>query len=159
MLDEAVRRYGGKLAFVLCPTPLNTKCNPYIPRDVDEFKDSCELAKVGLAVWVARREAFPAFDRWLFSFESGDRWQPRSLDDAKAKAVELVGQAEFAAALADPRVDRYLQTSIGIYGSTAQGGNTAVPKMVFGPRWVIPQPNDTDDLVSILHDSLAVPEP
>jgi uncharacterized membrane protein len=159
MLDEAVRRYGGKLAFVLCPTPLNTKCNPYIPRDVDEFKDSCELAKVGLSVWVARREAFPAFDRWMFSFESGNRWQPRSLDAARAKAVELVGQAKFDAALTDPWIDQYLQTSIRIYGKTTRGENNAVPKLVFGSRWVIPQPNDADDLVSILHDSLAVPRP
>ena len=159
MLDEAIRRYGGKLAFALCPTPLNTQCNPYIPRDVDEFKDSCELAKVGLAVWVARREAFPAFDRWMFSFESGDRWHPRSLDAARAKAVELVGQAKFDAALADPWIDRYMQTSIRIYGDTVQNGNNAVPKLVFGSRWVIPEPNDADDLVSILHDSLAVPKP
>ena len=159
MLDEAVRRYDGKLAFALCPTPLNTKCNPYIPRDVDEFKNSCELAKVGLAVWVARREAFDAFNRWMFSFESGDRWQPRSLDTARAKAVELVGQAKFDAALADPWIDRYLQTSIRIYGETIQNGNHAVPKLVFGSRWVIPEPNDADDLVLILHDSLAVPKP
>ena len=156
MLDEAIRRYGGKLAFALCPTPLNTQCNPYIPRDVDEFKDSCELAKVGLAVWVAKREAFPAFDRWMFSLESGDRWQPRSLDAARAKAVELVGQAKFDAARADPWIDRYLQTSIRIYGDT---GNNAVPKLVFGSRWVIPEPNDADDLVLILHDSLGVPKP
>ena len=107
MLDEAIRRYHGKLAFVLCPTPLNTQCNPYIPRDVGEFKNSCELAKIGLAVWVARREAFPAFDHWMFSFESGDRWHPRSLAAARAKAVELVGQAKFDAALADPWIDRY----------------------------------------------------
>ena len=111
MLDEAIRRYGGKLAFALCPAPLNSKCNPYIPRDVDEFKDSCELAKIGLAVWVAKREAFPAFDRWMFSLESGDRWHPRSLDAARAKAVELVGQAKFDAAQADPWIDRYMQTS------------------------------------------------
>ena len=159
MLDEAVRRYGGKLAFVLCPTPLNTKCNPYIPRDVDEFKDSCELARVALAVWVARREAFPTFDRWMFSFESGDRWQPRSLDAARAKAVELVGQAKFDAASSDPWIGQYLQTSIRIYGNTTQGGNNAVPRLVFGTHWVIPQPNDADELVSILHDSLGVPRP
>ena len=159
MLDEVIRRYGGKLAFALCPTPLNTKCNPYIPRDADEFKDSCELAKVGLAVWVAKREAFSAFDRWMFSFESGDRWRPRSLDAAKAKAVELVGQVKFDAVQADPWIDRYLQTSIRIYGNTVQGGNTAVPKLVLGSRWVIPEPNDADDLVLILHDSLAVPRP
>jgi uncharacterized membrane protein len=159
MLDEAIRRYGGKLVFVLCPTPLNTKCNPYIPRDVDEFADSCELAKIGLAVWVARREAFPAFDRWMFSLESGDHWQPRSLDAAKAKAVELVGQAKFDAASSDPWIGQYLQTCVRIYGDTTQGGNNAVPKLVFGTRWVIPEPNDADDLVLILQNSLAVPKP
>jgi uncharacterized membrane protein/protein-disulfide isomerase len=156
MLEEAIRRYGGKLAFALCPAPLNSECNPYVPRDVDEFADSCELAKIGLAVWVAKREAFPAFDRWMFSFESGDRWRPRSLDAARAKAVELVGQAKFDAALADPWIGRYMQTSIRIFGAT---GGHGVPKLVFGSRWVIPEPNDADDLVLILHDSLAVPRP
>jgi uncharacterized membrane protein len=156
LLDEVVRRYDGKLAFALCPAPLNRECNPYIPRDVDEFKDSCELAKVGLAVWVARREAFPAFDGWMFSLESGDRWHPRSLDAARAKAVELVGQAKFDAALVDPWVDRYLQTSVRIYGET---GGTAIPKMVFGSRWVTPQPQDAEDLISILQESLGVPKP
>lgn len=156
MLDEAVRRYGGKLAFALCPAPLNTHCNPYIPRDVDEFADSCELAKIGLAVWVANREAFPAFDRWMFSFESGDRWRPKSLDAARAKAVELVGQAKFDAALSDPWISQYMQASIRIYGDT---GGTAVPKLVFGSRWVLPEPQDADDLVLILHNTLAVPDP
>jgi uncharacterized membrane protein/protein-disulfide isomerase len=164
MLDEAVRRYDGKLAFVLCPTPLNTRCNPYIPRDVDEFADSCELARVGLAVWVAKREAFPAFDRWMFSYESGDRWQPRSLDAARAKAVELVGQAKFDAASSNPWIGQYLETCVRIYGNTVQSATTvqsanAVPKLVFGSRWVIPESYDADDFVLILHDSLAVPKP
>jgi len=159
MLDEAIRRYGGKLAFALCPAPLNTQCNPYIPRDVDAYKDSCELAKVGLAVWVANREAFPAFDLWMYSWESGDRWRPRSLDAARAKAVQLVGQARFDAARADPWIGRYLEASVRIYGATIQGGKNAVPKLVFGSRWVIPEPRDADDLVSILQASLAVPRP
>jgi uncharacterized membrane protein/protein-disulfide isomerase len=156
LLDEAIHRYGGKVAFALCPAPLNSQCNPYIPRDVDEFKDSCELAKVGLAVWVAKREAFPAFDRWMFSPDPGDLWHPRSLEAARAKAVELAGQAKFDAAWADPWIGRFLQTSIRIYGDT--GGN-AVPKLVFRSRWVTPEPSSADDLVSILHDSLAVRRP
>ena len=158
MLNEAIRNYGGKLAFALCPTPLNRQCNPYIPRNVDEFKESCELAKVGLAVWVAKHEAFPAFDHWMFSFESGDRWTPRSLDAAKAKAVELVGQTKLDTALADPWIHRYMQTSIRIYGNTIQAGNGAIPKLVFGSRWVVPEPNDAHDLVLILQNSLAVPK-
>ena len=80
---------------------------------------------------MAKREAFPAFDRWMFSFESGDRWHPRSLEAARAKAVELVGQAKFDAALADPWVDKYLQASVRIYGNTTQGGNHAVPNLGF----------------------------
>jgi uncharacterized membrane protein len=159
MLNETVRRYNGKLAFVLCPAPLNTHCNPYIPQDVDEFKDSCELAKVVMAVWVAKREAFSAFDDWMFSPVPGHLWHPRTLDAATAKAVELVGQAKFNAALTDPWINRYLQNTIRIYGATTNGGNNAVPKMVFGLRWVIPEPNNAGDVVSILRDSLAVPKP
>jgi uncharacterized membrane protein len=156
MLDEVIRRFGGKVAFVLCPTPLNTHCNPHVPRDVDEFSDACELAKVGLAVWLARREAFPAFELWMFSLESGDRWQPRGLEAAKAKAVELVGQGQFHAAWADPWIHRYLQTSVKLFGAT---GSNAIPKLVFGSRWVVPQPYDADGLVSILRDSLGVTRP
>ena len=159
MLDEAVRRYDGKLAFALCPTPLNTQCNPYIPRDVDEFKNSCELAKIGLAVWVVNRNMFPAFDNWMFTFETGNSWRPRSLESARNKAVELVGQEKFNAALNNPWLKQYMQTCIRIYGQTIQSGNGGVPKLIFNSRWVIPEPNNADDLVMILQKSLAVPKP
>lgn len=159
MLNEAVRHYNGKLAFVLCPTPLNSRCNPYVPVDVDEFKTSCELAKIAMAVWVARREAFSVFDAWMFSPEPGHLWHPRTIEAATAKAVELVGQAKFNAAMTDPWINQYIQSSIRIYGVTTLGGNNAVPKMVFGPHWVIPEPNNADELVSILQNSLAVPKP
>jgi uncharacterized membrane protein len=159
MLDEAIRRYDGNLAFALCPAPLNPQCNPYIPRDVDAFKNSCELARIGLAVWVARREAFPAFENWMFTFESGDSWRPRSLETARVKAVELVGQAKFDAAWSNPWIGQYLQTSTQIYGQTIQNGRGGVPKLIFGSRWIIPEPYNADDLVMILQNSLAVPKP
>jgi uncharacterized membrane protein len=156
LLDGAVRRYAGKLAFALCPAPLSSQCNPYVPQDVDAYKDSCELANVALAVWVARPEAFHAFQDWMFSFESGDRWRPRTLDAAQTKAVALVGREPFDAARADPWIDRHLQTSIQLFGDT--GGN-AVPKLVFGSRWVLPAVQDADDLVLLLQNILAVPRP
>ena len=39
MLEEVIRRFDGKLAFALCPTPLNSQCNPFIPQNVGEFKN------------------------------------------------------------------------------------------------------------------------
>ena len=126
---------------------------------MDAFKNSCELAKIGVAVWVARRGAFPAFDNWMFSFEFGDKWHPRSLQAARAKAVELVGHAKFDAAWSSPWIGQYMQTCIQIYGQTIQSGKGGVPKLIFGSHWVIPQPGNADDLVMILQKSLAVPKP
>jgi uncharacterized membrane protein len=156
MLNEVVRRYNGKLAFVLCPTPMRPECNPYIPRAVDEFTNSCELAKIGVAVWAAKRDAFAEFDQWMFTHETGDRWQARSIEAAKAKAIELVGQQKFDAAMGDPWVEKYLQTSVQIYGESGAG---AIPKLVSGSHWVTPKPVDADDLILILHSSLELPVP
>jgi uncharacterized membrane protein/protein-disulfide isomerase len=159
MLNDAIRRYAGKLAFALCPAPLNTECNPYIPPDVDAFKNSCELARIGLAVWVASREAFPDFENWMFTFESGDSWRPRSLETTRAKAVELVGQGKFDAAWSDPWIGQYIKTCIQIYGQTSQSGKGGIPKLIYGSHWVIPELYNADDLVMILQKSLAMPRP
>ena len=159
LLNEAINRYDGKLAFALCPAPLNTECNPFIPQDTDAFKNSCELARIGMAVWFVSREAFPAFENWMFTFETGDSWRPRSLETTRAKAVELIGQEKFDAALADPWIGKYIQTCIGIYGQTIQSGKGGVPKLIFGSHWVIPQLYNVDDLVMILQKNLAVPKP
>jgi hypothetical protein len=159
MLNDAIRHYDGKLAFALCPAPLNAECNPYVPQNTDVFKNSCELARICLAVWLAGREAFPDFENWMFTFESGDSWQPRSPEAARAKAVELVGQAAFDAARVDPRVDNYLQTFVKIFGQTLQRGRGGIPKMIYGSYWVIPEPNNAGDLIGILQKSLGVPMP
>lgn len=159
MLDEAVRRYNGKLAFAICPAPLNSQCNPYIPQDNDAFKNSCELAKISLAVWIANRSLFADFENWMFTFDSGDRWQPRSLEATKAKAAEMVGKEKFEAALADPWIGQYIQTCTQIYGQTLSSGKGGIPKLIFESRWVYPEPYNADDLISILQNSLAVPAP
>jgi uncharacterized membrane protein/protein-disulfide isomerase len=159
MLNDLVDRYHGKLAVVLCPAPLNTQCNTYIPRDVDAFKTSCELTKIGLAVWVAKHDALPAFNSWMFSPEPGAKWHPKTPEAARAKAMELVGKANFDAAWASPWIEQYLETCVQIYGQTIQTGKGGVPKMIFGSHWVIPQPGNTDDLMIILQKSLSLPKP
>jgi uncharacterized membrane protein/protein-disulfide isomerase len=159
MLDETITRYNGKIAFVLCPTPLNNECNPYVSGNVEAFKNSCGLAQVGLAVFTANREAFSEFENWMFSFESGDRWQPRTLETARSKAIGLIGQASFEKALSDSWIGQYMQTCIRIYGQTVMNGQGGVPKLVFGSRWVIPEPSSVEDFITILQNSLGVPKP
>lgn len=159
MLDEAISRYDGKLAFALCPAPLNNQCNPYIPPEADAYKNSCELTRISLAIWLARREVFSDFDTWMFTFDSGSRWQPRIPETARTKAVEIVGEENFDKAYSDPWIDQYIHASVEIYGQTIQDGNRGVPRMVYGSNWVIPEPYSVDDLIEILQESLGVPEP
>ena len=159
MLNEAVRHYNGSLAFALFPAPLNSECNPFIHSNADAFKNSCDLARIGMAVWLADRVAFPVFEDWMFMFESGNNWQPRNLETARGKAIELVGQTKFDAAFSDPWIGQYLQTAIQIYGQTLQNGMGGIPKMIFGPVWVIPQPDNAAGLIRILQQRLAVPMP
>lgn len=164
MLESAIAQYGGSLAFALCPAPLNTECNPYVARQVDEFKDSCDLARLGLALWRADPKAHAEFDRWMFGRESGamgEPWHPRSLEAATAKAIELIGQPKLDAARKDPWIDQFLQISVRTFGQTIgpnQSGN-AVPKLVFGQRWVTPEPKDAADLLKVLQQSLGLPQP
>jgi uncharacterized membrane protein len=159
ILNEAIRRYNGKLAFAICPAPLNPGCNPFIPYAVEDYKNSCELARIGLAVWVANREAFPAFENWMFTFESGNIWQPRDLESTRAKAAELIGQAKLDAALTNPWIGQYLQKCTQIYGQTIENGRGGVPKLVYGTKWVIPELSSADELIMILQNSLGLPKP
>lgn len=159
MLSEAVDKYKGKLAFVLCPAPLNTQCNPYISRDVDAFKNSCELARTGLAIWAAKREAYADFENWMFTFETGDRWKPRSLEDVRTKAIALIGEEKLNEASNSDWVNKYMQSSVQLYGQTMQDGKGGIPRLVYGSNWVIPEADGEDDFVKILQKSLGVPQP
>jgi uncharacterized membrane protein/protein-disulfide isomerase len=159
MLPEVIKQFNEKLAFVLCPTPLNTQCNPYIPQKVEAFNNSCELAKISLAVWKANQGAFYLFDSWMFRNASGNTWVPKDLAAAKAKAVELIGQPKLDTAASDPWIEEYLQNCTQWYGQTSMNGKGGVPKLIFNNRWVIPEPKDVSDLTVILQKTLAVPKP
>ncbi len=120
---------------------------------------SCDLAKMGLAVWRATPETFPEFDNWMFTFDSGNSWLPRSFEAAKAKAIELVGQEKLSRAMADPWIYQYIQNGVRKFGQTLQNNRGAIPKMIYNGTWVIPEPYNTKDLVTILQESLGVPKP
>ena len=157
MLEEVVRKANGKFAVILCPTPLNTKCNPFVPRDIEAFQYSCELAQLSLALWRTDQNAFQIFDRWMFDYNSGNKGKHRSLEAANAKAQALIGAEKLNIARTDPWIKEYIQTGVQIFGQTLQGGKGGIPKLIYGSRWIIPQPANTDELISLLQSSLSIP--
>jgi len=160
VLDEIVKRYDGKLAFVLCPTPLSPVCNPYVPRtDQDLFAGSCDLAKLALALWRIDHDAFYSFDSWLFSYEGDKGWYPRPVPEATAKAQAMVGADALERALNDPWMFENLSVILEIFGRTTSQGKSGIPRMVCGSQWIIPEVTEADALIEMLQTAFSLPAP
>jgi hypothetical protein len=78
LLKVAEQRYSGQLCVISLPTPLDSACNPLILLTSRANANACEYARLGLAVWRARREAFREFDDWLFASATPHRLTRRA---------------------------------------------------------------------------------
>lgn len=150
LLEDAVDHFGGKVAFILCPTPLSQECNPYVMPGEDRFKGSCTLATLALGLWKESPELFKQFDRWLFSSENGKEWYPRSEEDAK-EIASILAPGEH---LDEEWVREYLSGSFELFGRTTSEGKSGIPRLVLGKSWVIPETDDLEGLVSIIESLL-----
>ena len=83
VLPELLARSGGRI--LLCPVPLSSACNPYIPASgIDRFAGSCPLTRYALAVWYARPDTYADFWDWLLG--SGDEHAQIAPAEAEKRA-------------------------------------------------------------------------
>ena len=68
-----------------------------------------------------------------------------------------MGQPAFQEAANHRFVSLYLQQSVDLFGKTLTKGKGAIPRLIYGSRWVTPDPADAADLVRILQENLALP--
>ncbi len=126
VLQEVREAYPDRVAIVALPTPLNRGCNPHAPEAMSaRFEESCELARIGLAVFFADRSAFEGFDRWMFVPET-----PRTAAQARDEAIRRVGRDKFEQRYSDPRTKQKLARNVYAYG---RSGADRVPVVVVHP--------------------------
>jgi len=100
------------VALTLIPMPLDAACNPGISQTAYIHMNACAYAKLGLAVWRAKPEAYLSFDHFMFQGE-----YPPGTDQATAYAAQLVGQDTLTKVLADPQLDVLLRVGISMFYS------------------------------------------
>jgi len=128
---------------ILLPTPLNSDCNPAIEETEPRFRDSCELARLALAVWRASPEQFAEFDAWLFAPEL-----PRSAADARAEAVRRIGQAELSAALESDWIEERIREDVAAY---QQSDAKVLPILLSpGAAAIVGRTDDERELLEVL---------
>lgn len=149
-LLAARERLGNQFTVISLPLPLDGKCNPMIRETRPHHAQACEYAKIGLAVRKVGQEAFAKYDQWFF----GQRGLAK-LDAARQKAVELGVQTNLDAALADPWVDKMIQTSVSIYATNGLATRSyRMPQLVLGDAINIGPVRALDDLVKLISVNL-----
>jgi len=136
---------------VFLPTPLNQQCNEHAPDNPGaRFDDSCDLARLALAVWLTKPEAFMGFDRWLYEPQT-----PRSADEAQQQAEQILGQEALSAALTNPRINEIMKRNAQAYGNS---GTDRVPVLLHpGSASVVGRVEDGSHLQTILTDFISLP--
>jgi len=126
-IKVAQARYGAQLAVAVMPVPLNSMCNRSIRRTRPEFAQSCDLARLAMAVWLADRDSFALMHEWLFVGETAP-----SAKDARARAEKLIGVEDLEVALADPgiglRINSNMELHVRTYGKERK--YTHLPKII-----------------------------
>jgi uncharacterized membrane protein len=149
-LLEAQAHFNNQFSVLLLPTPLSHECNPTVKRSNPA---ACELAKLGLAVWVADKDAFKSFDQFMMA----TTYAPTP-DQARQWAQEHIGAAKLAAALKSPQIGRLLAISAAAYDdNTARlNNNSSLPQVVVGTALIQGVPPTVQDLYHILSKELSL---
>ena len=142
----------GEYRIRLCPVPLSSACNPYIPNSgIDRFAGSCPLTRCALAVWYARPDAYAAY--WDYLLGDGDERAAIDPVDAENRARALLG-ADFETALRDPRIDSYLKKAMELFGRTSNAEKSGIPRLIHGQNWLVPETDQADKLLGLIRLSL-----
>ena len=150
ILPELLERAGGQFSILLCPVPLSSACNPYIPASgIDRFAGSCPLTRLALAVWYSRPDAYAEY--WDYLLGDGDEHAAVSPAEAEDRARALLGDS-LEAALQDPRIDAYLRKAEELFGRTSSSEKSGVPRFIHGQHWLVPETDDPEALLALLRN-------
>jgi hypothetical protein len=117
--------------------PLDGKCNPGIRRTPPDHTNACAYARIGLAVWRARRSVLASYEDWFFE-QFNRAHVPPTLEEATNHAAQLVGGLPaLEQATRDPWIDAQLAQDISIFTiSMNQFRNDRMPQFIIGSNLV-----------------------
>jgi len=153
ILVKTCQQLTNQLGVVCLPISLSPQCNPFIPRmNAHATTNSCEYARLGLAVWRAKPEAQRQFDDWMFASV-----KPPPLEQAREYAAQLVGADKLKSALADPWVAQQILTDCKIHRANWLAvDSSAMPQIIMGDAVSSGPLNSVEHLLILLNRYLGM---
>ncbi len=129
-LSALVDKHPADICVILMPVPLDPVCNDsFLPGDVGH-PDSCEFARIALAVWREKPDAFPAFHREILSDPA------LVVPDILTLARQHVTRPRLDVAMADPWIDRLIAANIADWVSFS-GKTKQLPKLLIRDKRIL----------------------
>jgi uncharacterized membrane protein len=153
LLEQLTQQYSNQLGIVCLPVTLSPQCNPFIAHlNAQASTNSCQYARLGLAVWHARPDLHRQFDHWLF-----DPVKPPPVEEAEAYAAKLLGADQLKTALADPWVAQQILADCKLYRANwLAADDSQLPQIVIGNAISSGPINSTEHLQLLLRQYLGV---
>jgi hypothetical protein len=133
-LQQAERRYGGRLAIHWLPVPLCPTCNPYVETSACGEHRGCDYARLAWAVRQLDVAGFTQLNGWLMEPEELPR-----LGEAHEYACALVGPDALEQVLASPELEDQVQTVVRAYRASGRG---KLPRLVAGQLVLEGEPSE-----------------
>jgi protein-disulfide isomerase len=153
ILVKTCQRLTNQLGVVCLPMSISPQCNPFLPRTSSHAdSNSCEYARLGLAVWRAKPEAQRQFDDWMFAAV-----KPPPLEQAREYAAQLVGADKLKSALADPWIQQQFLTDCRLHRANWLAvDSSAMPQIIMGDAVSSGPLNSVEHLLILLNRYLGM---
>lgn len=155
ILMRAQQYLGNQLGIVCLPMPMDNNCNPFVPTGHPTFSNSCDYARLSLAVWRVNPGAYRQFDDRLFFSET-----PVPVEQAREYAAQLVGTNELQSALTNQWIQQQILTACHLHATNwlATGG-PAMPQVIIGQVISVGAINSVNHLMVLLNKYLGLRPP
>lgn len=150
-LIKLEQRHHGRLAIAMLPVPLEHKCNHYVRKTLYKHHNACAYAKLALAVWKLKPEAFERFDGFMVKSITLP-----SVNEAREMAEQNLGVENIEEALVDQSIDKMIQRNIVFFGRLKAG---VLPKLVVSNKVFLGlgEPSSESILFALVEEELNLP--
>ena len=147
-LTALMAQHPADICVVVLPVPLNRSCNHALASGETQHPESCELARLALALWHATPQAFATFHQALLD--------GASVGSARAMALKSLPANELAATLRDPWIDELIQADIRDWISFSSD-TPNLPKLLISDKRILHGlPSGQADFIRVMEHELGL---
>ena len=152
ILPDAVSLLSDSIAVVCCPVSMSRECNPHISPGIDRFAGSCTFMRIGLAIWRTNPDAYREYEEWFFGTDLSHGWNPPTVEQATAKAEQLIGTEQLNDAMQGRWMENYIRIVNELFGRTSRGATSAIPRLIYNGHIMIPDADTPANLAELISE-------